>query len=869
MTDQNTLSSPTPADLNLTLSGMSCGGCAGKVKRFLEDQPEVRDAQVDHVSGQVVLSLQHQISASESRPSEKLLEDLGRDLKELGYPPVALGAAADKKADQAKPDSSQGESNESASVPPRSSVQSGADDLQSERLFKHLLTIQGMTCASCVARVEKALEAVPGVASSSINFASGKAIVQVNKGVSDSSLIAAIDGAGYSARTVDQKAPAATEENGSQGSWLFWGAALLTLPLVAQMIWPWFGLTLVLPGWLQLLLATPVQFIAGAGFYRAAWAALKARSGNMDLLVALGTSAAYGLSLALMLQSALSGQESQPHLYFEASAAIITLILLGRLLEDRSKRGTAAALQSLMTLRPETAWREESGGLREVSVDDLEVYDVLQVRPGDRIPADGQVLSGYSQADESLLTGESLPVEKAPGDKVTGGTVNGSALLKIRVTASAADSRLARIVDLVESAQASKAPIQKLVDQVAAVFVPFVVLVAALTFVGWMIAGAGLTTALLHAVAVLVIACPCALGLATPTAIMAGTGLAARHGVLIKDAQALERVRQLDMIVFDKTGTLTVGKPTLQAVSAVGAQSETDLLELVASAQQGSSHPLGKAFLQAASQRGIALHAVQQAEVIAGKGLRARCQDKELLIGSERLLREEGIELSSLKTAAAEQADQGHSLVWMAVEGKLAAVFALGDQLKPHAGEAIKALKQAGLRILLLSGDHQRAAEAVARRLAIDEVKAEVLPEDKERVVSALMAQNLTVAMVGDGINDTPALAAADLGIAMGEGSDAALETADIALMTGDPRSVVRALDIAKVTQRKIRQNLFWAFIYNSLGIPLAAFGLLNPVVAGAAMAFSSLSVVTNSLVLRRYKPQFSSASENTMTPQQ
>ena len=854
------LSPPTAdrADLTLTITGMSCGGCARKVKQALEAHSEVFQATVDHGLGQAFLALDRGLTQANQARSD-VAARLQQTVRDMGY---GLGQEADGKL--AAPDADKPTAADAGPTAPSQSASKDLAAADSASLSKHLLSISGMTCASCVARVEKALDLIPGVTSASINFASGKAIIQANNSVPSQALVAAIEEAGYKAKKLDLEHKNAEEtESRFFGTWIFWGAVLLTLPLVAQMIWSWLGYSLLIPAWVQLVLATPVQFVAGAGFYRAGWASLKAKSGNMDLLVALGTTAAYGLSVVLYLEWALAGDGGEPHLYFEASAAIITLIMLGRILEERSKKGTAAALQSLITLRPEKAWREEADGLQEVPVEALQVDDLLQVRPGDRIPADGVVLSGHSQADESMLTGESLPVDKAPGDFVTGGTVNGSALVKIKVTASSAESRLARIVELVESAQASKAPIQKLVDQVASIFVPVVVVVAVLTFVGWTLAGAGVATALLYAVAVLVIACPCALGLATPTAIMAGTGLAARQGVLIKNAESLERVRALDIIVFDKTGTLTEGRPSLRGFAAVEPGRENQLLQLAAAAQQGSSHPLGKAFLQAAAAQGMALPAVDEAEVLPGRGLRAFCDDQELLLGSERLMREEGLDISPLNDKASAEADLGHSLVWMAVDGKLAAVFALGDPIKATAAETIKVLQKSGLQILLLSGDHSRAVAAVARQLGITQVKAEVLPEDKETVVRALMGQGLTVAMVGDGINDTPALAAADLGIAMGEGSDAALETADIALMSGDPRLVVRALDIARVTHRKIRHNLFWAFIYNGLGIPLAVIGLLNPVVAGAAMAFSSLSVVTNSLLLRRYRPQFAARTEN------
>ena len=737
------------------------------------------------------------------------------------------------------------------------------------------LDIEGMTCAGCVARVERALAAVPGVAEASVNLATRRARVEAGAEVAEGSLVAAVAGAGYEAQVLTDT----TEVPGSDEAALAAAhrreaitlavAGLLTLPLVAQMLFELLGWGGALPPFVQLLLATPVQFWAGARFYRAAWPALKARSANMDSLVVLGTTAAYGLSLVLTLGAGADMFASGgPHLYFEASAAVITLVLLGRVLEDRAKRQTTEAIRALAALRPDTAEVERDGKVRELAVAALQVGDILVVRPGARLAADGRVLSGHSQADESLLTGESLPVDKAPGDPVTGGSINGAGLLRVEVTAVGTQTMLARIIELVQSAQASKPPVQRLVDRVSAVFVPAVIVIAALALAGWWLAGAGTAAAVINAVSVLVIACPCALGLATPTALMTGTGLAARRGILIKDAEALERARAIDTVVFDKTGTLTLGRPQVREilVDPDAGLGPSDLLSLAAGAQQGSEHPLGRAVLRRAEEEGLALPAVAAFEALPGRGLLADvAQDNEgrsLVIGNRRLMAERGAETAGLDTAAEGLEGQGLTVIWIAEaagptapKSRLLGAMALGDEIKPGAEQAVARLHAAGIRTAVLSGDNERAVAAVAKSLGIDLVRAEVLPADKAEAIVDLRGEGWpghTVAMVGDGVNDAPALAAADVGIAMGEGSDVAMHTAGITLLRGDPRLVGAAIEISRATYRKIRQNLFWAFIYNVLGLPLAAFGFLSPVIAGGAMALSSVSVVTNSLLLKR-----------------
>jgi Cu+-exporting ATPase len=634
------------------------------------------------------------------------------------------------------------------------------------------------------------------------------------------------------------------------------------MPLLAPMLLQPFGIGLMLPGWLQLALATPVQFWLGARFYRAGWKAVRAGAGNMDLLVALGTSAAYGLSLYLLLGGAGHGSvHRMPHLYFESSAVVITLVLLGKWLEGRAKGQTVAAIRALEALRPSSALVRRADGDVAVALDDLRAGDVLVVRPGERVPADGRVREGASHVDESLLTGESLPVAKAAGDRVTGGAVNGDGLLLVEATAVGAASMLAQIIRMVEDAQAAKAPIQRLVDRVSAVFVPVVLVVALLTLLGWGLARGDWQQALLNAVAVLVIACPCALGLATPTGIMVGTGAAARHGILIQDAAALETAHAVRTVVFDKTGTLTEGRPQVVALEG---DDRRRLLALASAVQQGSTHPLARAVADLAAAHGVVVAAGQDAAALPGRGAQARVGADTVYLGNGRLMADIGAAAAApaaLGAAAARHAAEGRTVSWLALRRgdavAVVGVLAFGDRIKPTAAAAIERLRAMGIDSLLLSGDHAGSVGAVAGLLGLTRWTAEVQPHDKAATVRALMAERKAgkVAMVGDGINDAPALAAADIGIAMAGGADVALHTAGITLMRADPLLVADAIDISHRTYRKIRQNLAWAFVYNVVGIPIAAFGLLNPVLAGAAMALSSVSVVSNALLLRRWRP--------------
>jgi len=718
------------------------------------------------------------------------------------------------------------------------------------------LPINGMTCASCAGRVERALGKVPGVQSVSVNLATARAHVEVLGQMDPGVLIAAVDKAGYTA-TLPQS-ETTTEANQAQRlhreRWALLLAILLALPLVLPMLVAPFGLHWMLPAWAQFALATPVQFIFGARFYIAAWKAVRAGAGNMDLLVAIGTSAGYGLSIYEWL-TAHPGMA--PHLYFEASAVGIALVLLGKYLESRAKRQTASAIRALEALRPERAIRVIAGREENVAINALKLGDLVMVKPGERFPVDGEVVDGQSHADEALISGESLPVPKQPGDKVTGGAINGEGRLLVRTLALGAESVLARIIRLVEDAQAAKAPIQKLVDKVSQVFVPAVLLLALITLVGWWLYGASVETAIINAVAVLVIACPCALGLATPTAIMAGTGVAARHGILIKDAEALERAHEVSAVVFDKTGTLTSGTPKIAHLAAVDGNEDV-LLQQAGALQRGSEHPLAKAVLDTCHEKALAVADVTASQSLAGRGIAGTLNGQPLALGNRRLLEENGLSAGDLADSANAWEAEGRTLSWLIEQGaqpRVLGLFAFGDTLKPGALDAVLQLKAQHITSHLLTGDNRGSARVVAQALGIDDVHAEVLPADKAATVAELKKTGV-VAMGGDGINDAPALAAADIGIAMGGGTDVAMHAAGITLMRGDPRLVPAALEISRKTYAKIRQNLFWAFVYNLIGIPLAAFGLLNPVLAGAAMALSSVSVVSNALLLKTWKPK-------------
>ncbi|APW45223.1 heavy metal translocating P-type ATPase [Rhodoferax antarcticus] len=724
------------------------------------------------------------------------------------------------------------------------------------------LGIHGMTCASCVARAERALKKVPGVQDVAVNLATESARIMVLPSEQiEARLKRAVRDAGY-----EPVAANAAIDAPSEGAWAGFGpvalGAVLSLPLMLPMLGSAVGQHWMMPAWLQFALATPVQFILGARFYKAGWHALKAGSGNMDLLVAMGTSAGWALSVWLWLKSS-SG--ATPHLYFEASAVVITLVLLGKWLEARAKRQTTSAIRALHGLRPEVAHLLGLDGEVDVPVDEVLAGDELVVRPGERFAVDARVLEGQTQVDESMLTGEPLPVTKTVGDPVTGGTLNGDGRVVIQVTAVGVDTVLANIIQLVEDAQAAKAPIQRLVDKVSAVFVPVVIVLALATFLGWWLSGHALDVAVIHAVTVLVIACPCALGLATPAAIMAGTGVAAQHGILIKDAQALELAHKAQVVVFDKTGTLTVGHARLTDFVVHPDVDEQQLLAVAAAVQSGSSHPLARAVVAAAADKSLALPEVSQVLSTPGKGLQGTVLGAEYLIGNLAWITELGGTFEPFQQALLDLQSRGATLSALALSHagrlKVLAVMAFGDEPKPSAAAAVTNLRAQGIQVMMLSGDNQAAAQAMAKRVGLqpDEVISDVLPGDKAAHITRLKQGGQTVIMVGDGVNDAPALAAADVGIAManaGGGTDVAMHAAGITLMRGDLALVAAALDISHRTVAKIRQNLFWAFIYNVAGIPLAAFGVLSPVMAGAAMALSSVSVMSNALLLKRWKPK-------------
>ncbi len=815
------------------------------------------------------------------------------------------------------------------------------------------LGVGGMTCASCVSRVERALKKQAGVREATVNLAAESARISLDSGDEEAELLArlkrAVRDAGYEPRAMD-----AIDEDLS-GQWhgishdllpVLIGV-LLSAPLALPMVGDLFGHHWMLPGWVQFLLATPVQFWLGARFYRAGWHALKAMTGNMELLVAIGTTAGWALSTWLWLGAAPG---EMVHLYYEGSAVVITLVLLGKWLESRAKRQTTSAIRALHALRPERAHLLPDGvrrtELTDVAVDELLPGDLIRVLPGERFPADGELIEGETHADESMLTGEALPVSKTPGDAVTGGSLNGEGSVHVRVRAIGAQSTLAQIIALVQDAQAGKAPVQRLVDQVAAVFVPVVLMVALATFVVWWWLGAPLEEALLNTVSVLVIACPCALGLATPTAIMAGTGVAAQHGILIKDAQALEIAHKVDTVAFDKTGTLTEGRPRLLMVEAMQGVDDEAALRAAAALQAQSEHPLARAVMDVALERGWmpAPNAAVEVQSVSGRGTQGSVQGVRLALGSVRWMHELGVALGPLAASLEKRQADGATVSVLASQASNGsawaplALLAFGDEPKPGAKAAMAQLRAAGLRLFMLSGDNRGAAEAMARRLGLDpdrgEVIAEVLPGDKAAVIQRLqhgdgplasavahpVAVPLVegqvfpadpvpvlppqavgvgadafgagpptaewappdgaatravaergvhvVAMVGDGVNDAPALAAADVGLAMGAmeggrgGSDVAMHAAGITLLRGDPALVAAALEISRKTVTKIKQNLFWAFAYNTIGIPLAAMGYLSPVVAGAAMALSSVSVVSNALLLKRWKPAVSADVE-------
>ena len=716
------------------------------------------------------------------------------------------------------------------------------------------LQITGMTCAACATRIETVLNRLPGV-EARVNLATEKARVNYTPGLATlDALIGAVQKAGYSASPITEAARA--EEKARKAAEYqreviaFAVSAALTLPLLVQMVTMFGGEhgDVWLPGWLQWLLATPVQFWAGWRFYTGAYHSLRGGGANMDVLVALGTSAAYFYSVFVVLFL------PHGHLYFEAGAAVIALVRLGKLLEARAKAKTSSAIEQLIGLQPKTARVERNGETIEIDITALKAGDIVVVRAGERIPVDGVVVEGASSIDESLLTGESLPIAKTGNDKVFSGTQNLDGMLKIRAEGVGAQTQLMEIVRLTEAAQGSKAPIQKLADRISAVFVPAVVALAVLTFAGWWLYSGDFTLSLIPAVAVLVIACPCALGLATPTAVMVGLGRGAQLGILVRSAEALERAEKLSVLAVDKTGTLTEGRPALVELHAAADIDEAELLRLAAALEQGSAHPLAQALLDAAQARGITLPAVDNFENLSGHGVLGSVAGRPLQLGAPDFLAANRI---AFDTAVLERLQgAGRIVIGLADSTQWLGWLAFADRLRPSSRAAVQLLQARGIRVVMLTGDHASTAAAIAKEAGITEFRARVLPQDKAAAVAALKTQGRVVGMAGDGINDAPALASADVSFGMRSGTDIAMEAADITLMHNDLASVAHAVELSHAVLRKIRQNLFFAFVYNVLGLPLAALSMLNPVIAGAAMAMSSVSVVSNSLWLKRWRPK-------------
>ena len=792
--------------VRLPIEGMTCASCVARVEKALNRLPGVAETKVN----------------------------LASETAEVMYDP-----------DQAGPQALAGAVRKAGYTVPETQID---------------LAVSGMTCASCVARVEKALMRVPGVETVQVNLANEQARVSgVGSAVELTRLVEAVRKAGYDAAPKPDSANAtqAAEQRARRKArhdlTFLILSALFAVPLVGQIVAHIFDLPYALSPWLQLALATPVQFVFGGRFYVAGFKAVRAATGNMDLLVAMGTSSAYFFSLFLIFFPQFNETGA---LYFDAAAIIITLVLLGRWFETRAKHGTTAAIRALMDLRPETARIVRDGQEVEVPLTAVAAGDQVIVRPGERLAVDGVVDDGRSAVDESLITGESLPVEKTAGDTVTGGAINGAGMLKVHATAVGDDSTLARIIKMVEGAQASKAPVQRLVDQISAIFVPVGLVIAILAFVISWAVGVGFTPALLSGVAVLVIACPCALGLATPTAIMVGTGVAARAGILIKDAEALERAHRITTVVLDKTGTLTEGHPAVTDI-LVARDDEAAVLRLAATVQSASEHPLARAVLAKAEEAGITAGEISDFQSVTGKGVTATIDGRQIVLGNRALMADAAVLFADYEDRAAALEHEGRTVMWLGEGGadaRFLGIIAVADPIKPSAAPAVERLHALGIETVMLTGDNERTAQVVARKVGVDRVIAGVLPADKAAEIEKLRAAGRVVAMVGDGVNDAPALAAADIGMAMGTGTDVAMQTAGITLMRGDPALIADAIDVSRASYNKIRQNLFWAFIYNVIGLPLAAFGLLTPVIAGAAMAFSSVSVVSNSLLLRRWR---------------
>lgn len=794
----------------LQISGMTCTACAARVEKGISKMEGVDKANVNFALEQLTV---HYDSA------ETNVHEFKKEIEKIGYGVIEQKAEFD---------------------------------------------ITGMTCAACATRIEKVISKMPGVSSANVNFALETISVSYNdKEVQPSEMVAKVKDLGYELRPKEDGQGKMDHKQAEirKQTQKFIFSAILTLPLLWTMVAHFSFLSFIyLPDifmnpWFQLALATPVQFIIGAQFYKGAYTSLKNKSANMDVLVALGTSAAYFYSLYLSFEWMNAGGIGEPELYFEASAVIITLILLGKLFEVRAKGKTSQAIQKLLDLQAKTARVIRNGQEQEIAIEEVIEGDTIVVRPGEKIPVDGQIIEGESAIDESMLTGESIPIDKIPGDAVIGATINKNGSLKINATKVGKETALAQIVKVVEDAQGSKADIQRLADKISGVFVPIVVLIAVATFFIWyfLVTPGDFRSSLIPMISILVIACPCALGLATPTSIMAGSGRAAEMGMLFKGGEHLEHTQSIDTVVVDKTGTVTKGEPTLTDLIVSDGFDEKDVLQIVGSAENQSEHPLAQAIVQGVQEKGITLVEADSFEALPGYGIRAEISHQEVFVGTRKLMREQQIPLSNGSEAVMERMEQdGKTAMLIAVAGQLAGVIAVADTVKETSKQAIERMHKLGLEVIMLTGDNKKTAEAIASEVGIDHVIAEVLPDQKSDQIKTLQSMGKKVAMVGDGINDAPALAMADVGMAVGTGTDIAIEAADITLMRGDLNSVADAVIMSQKTMRNIKENLFFAFIYNTIGIPIAAFGLLAPWVAGAAMAFSSVSVVLNALRLQR-----------------
>ncbi len=726
---------------------------------------------------------------------------------------------------------------------------------------KAVLAVTGMTCAACSAKVEKKLGKLAGVSSANVNLTTQKATVEYNPSeIKVFDLINTVKSLGYGAEraeevTADREKEQREKEVRSLKLSLI-VSVILSSPLVLAMILSVIGIDVpaLHNQYFQLIIATPVQFVIGFRFYKHAYYALRSKSANMDVLIAMGTSAAYFYSLynVFFEPPKMDGMKA---LYFEAAAMIITLILLGKYFEAVAKGKTSEAIKKLMGLQAKTARILRNGTETDIPIEDVEVGDIVIVRPGEKVPVDGKVIEGRSSIDESMLTGESLPVEKKLGDQCIGATINKFGTFRFEATKVGKDTALSRIVKMVEDAQGTKAPIQKIADRVSGIFVPSVVGIALVTFLLWFFITGDFTKAIISAVAVLVIACPCALGLATPTAIMVGTGKGAENGILIKGGEHLETAYKLNAVVLDKTGTITKGEPEVTDVIDLVGMDEKEILRLAAISEKNSEHPLGVAIFEKGKKEFGPVQDPDSFEAIPGRGIRAVVENRTVYVGTRKLMVEQQLETDPIENILAGLENEGKTAMLMAVDNKLAAVVAVADTLKDSSADAIKDLQSMGIDVYMITGDNRRTAEAIAKQVGITNVLAEVLPENKAQEVEKLKGQGKVVAMVGDGINDAPALVTANIGMAIGTGTDVAIEAADITLMRGDLKTIPAAIKLSRMTMRKIKQNLFWAFFYNIIGIPFAAFGLLSPIIAGGAMAFSSVSVVTNSLSLKRFRP--------------